>query len=73
IGKEVAEVKSRPAKDLPGNDEDYVLYKVKSGDTLWDIAKKFPGITDSDLIELNDLGNGNSIKPGMVIRIKPKG
>ncbi|MFC2114979.1 transglycosylase SLT domain-containing protein [Bacteroidota bacterium] len=73
IGKEVAEVESQPAKILSGRDEDYVLYKIKSGDTLWDIAKKFPGITDSDLIELNDLGDGKDIKPGMMIRIKPKG
>ncbi len=73
IGKEVAEVKAPPAKNLSGRDEDYLLYKIKSGDTLWDIAKKYPEITESDLIELNDLGDGNNIKPGMVIRIKPKG
>lgn len=73
IGKEVSAEQSGPPKQLPGRDEDYVLYTVKSGDTLWDIAKKFAGITDTDLIELNDLGDGNNIKPGMVIRIKPKG
>ena len=72
IGKEVAEVPPKPAKRLSGRDEDYILYKIKSGDTLWEIAKKYQGVTDSDLIELNDLGNGNNIKPGMVIRIKPK-
>ncbi|MFC2112380.1 transglycosylase SLT domain-containing protein [Bacteroidota bacterium] len=72
IGKEVAEIKPQPSKKLSGRDEDYVLYTIKYGDTLWDIAKKFPGVSDSDLIELNDLGSGNNIKPGMVIRIKPK-
>ncbi len=73
IGKEVAEPERADVKVLPGRDEDYVLYEIKSGDTLWDIANKFPGVTDSDLIRLNDLGDGNNIKPGMVIRIKPKG
>ncbi|MCK4747337.1 MAG: transglycosylase SLT domain-containing protein, partial [Bacteroidales bacterium] len=73
IGKEVAEAKPQAVKDLPGRDEDYVLYTIKSGDTLWEIARKYPGVTDSDLIELNDMDNGNSIKPGMVIRIRPKG
>lgn len=73
IGKEVAEQKTGPAKNFSGRDEDYELYRVKSGDTLWDIAKKYPGITDSDLIELNDLGDGKSLKPGMMIRIRPKG
>ncbi len=72
IGKEVAESTSPPGGELPGSDEDYVLYEIKSGDTLWDIAKKFEGVTDSDLIRLNGLEDGNKIKPGMVIRIKPK-
>lgn len=52
---------------------EYVYYTVRSGDTLWDIAKKFDGVSDSDLIRLNKLGSGNSIKPGQRIRIKPKG
>jgi LysM repeat protein len=72
IGKEVAFTEPEPKKILPGRDEDYVLYRIKSGDTLWEIARKYQGVTDGDLIELNDLGDGNNIKPGMVIRIKPK-
>ena len=72
IGKEVAEEPPKSAKKLPGRDEDYALYTIKYGDTLWEIAKKYQGVTDRDLIELNDLGNGDNIKPGMVIRIKPK-
>ena len=72
IGKVVAE--TPPAsKNLPGRDEDYVMYTIKSGDSLWEIAKKYPGVTDTELIELNDLGDGDNIKPGMVIRIMPKG
>ncbi len=72
IGKVVAETNPGP-RNLTGKDSDYVLYTIKSGDSLWEIAKQFPGITDTDLIELNDLGDGDNIKPGMVIRIKPKG
>ncbi len=68
IGKVVAETKpaSKPSSD-------YVLYTIRSGDSLWEIAKKYQGVSDTDLIELNDLGDGDSIKPGMVIRIRPKG
>ena len=76
IGKVVAGTKpaSKPAsKYLPGRDEDYVMYTIKSGDSLWEVAKKYQGVTDTDLIELNDLGDGDNIKPGMVIRIMPKG
>jgi membrane-bound lytic murein transglycosylase D len=71
IGREVAEPGITP-RQLPGSDEDYILYTIKSGDTLWDIARKYPGVSDVDLIRLNDLGDGNNIKAGMVIRIKPK-
>jgi membrane-bound lytic murein transglycosylase D len=72
IGKEAAETDAEPTRQLPGRDEDYVLYTIKYGDTLWDIARKYPGVSDSDIIRLNDLGDGNDIKEGMVIRIKPK-
>ena len=33
---------------------------------------RFSNIFNPSPGELNDLGNGNDIKPGMVIRIKPK-
>jgi membrane-bound lytic murein transglycosylase D len=72
IGKEATETGPPPTSQLPGRDEDYILYTIKSGDTLWDIAKKYPGVSDADLIRLNNLGDGNNIKAGMVIRIKPK-
>ena len=51
---------------------DFVTYKVRSGDTLWDIAKLYPGITDSDIAKLNNLNFGDKIKPGQVLKIKPK-
>ena len=71
IGKEVpVEQKQSYPANLSG---EFVYYTVKSGDTLWDIAAKYPGISDSDLIELNQLGDGSNISPGMVIKIKPKG
>jgi membrane-bound lytic murein transglycosylase D len=72
IGKQVAEPRNDP-NSISSWDQDYILYTVKSGDSLWEIAKQFPGVTDTDLIELNDLSDGDNIKPGMVIRIRPKG
>jgi len=60
------------ASATSGSNDEYVTYVVKSGDTLWAIAKQYPGVSDTDIARLNNLTNGNSIKPGQVIRIKKK-
>ena len=39
------------------------VYIVKQGDTLWDIANKYEGISVSELIKYNNL-NSNQLKPG---------
>lgn len=36
---------------------EYTYYTVKSGDNLWTIAKKFPGVSNSDIMALNNLPN----------------
>jgi membrane-bound lytic murein transglycosylase D len=72
VGKEVSQADA-PAMTVGESDnQDYVLYKVRSGDTLWDIANIYPGVSDTDLIRLNGLSDGNKIRPGMIIKIKPK-
>ena len=43
-------------------------YKVRSGDTLWDIARKY-GTTTSKLRRLNGLGRSSRIYPGQVLKI----
>lgn len=54
------------------NDADFVYYVVKANDTLWEIAKKFPGVSDSDIMQLNNITNASKIKPGQKLKIKPK-
>ena len=39
------------------------VYIVKQGDTLWDIANKYEGISVSELMRYNNL-NSNQLKPG---------
>jgi membrane-bound lytic murein transglycosylase D len=70
IGKEVVESQSQPVESSDG---EYEYYTVKSGDTLWEIAKKFPGVTDTDIMRLNNISSPGKIKPGQQIKIKPKG
>jgi membrane-bound lytic murein transglycosylase D len=49
---------------------EFFYYTVKSGDSLWEIAQKYPGVSDTDISKWNNLSNSNSIQPGQRIRIK---
>jgi membrane-bound lytic murein transglycosylase D len=49
----------------------YVYYTVKKGDTLWDISRKFEGVTLNDIMKLNGLSKRSKIMPGAKIKIKP--
>ncbi|MCW3804403.1 lytic transglycosylase domain-containing protein [Plebeiibacterium marinum] len=51
---------------------DYVYYTVRSGDNLWSIAKKYPGVSNSDIMKLNKLTSSSKINPGQRLKIKPK-
>jgi membrane-bound lytic murein transglycosylase D len=56
-----------------GEHTDYITYRVKQGDSLWEIAKKYPGVSETDISRLNNISNANKIKPGQILKIKPKG
>ena len=43
-------------------------YTVRSGDSLYSIAKQFPGISAEDIKKWNDI-SGNNIQPGMKLKI----
>lgn len=43
-------------------------YTVKSGDSLWSISQKFPGVSVQNLKDWNDI-SGNKLKPGMKLKI----
>ena len=51
---------------------EYILYTVQSGDSLFTIAKKFPGITDADLRAFNNIRNVKGLYPGQKIKIPKK-
>ena len=63
---------SSSSQSTSSNSGSYITYKVKSGDTLWEIAKLYPGVSESDIARLNNISNSSKIQPGQVIRIKPK-
>jgi membrane-bound lytic murein transglycosylase D len=51
---------------------EYIYHTVKSGDTLWDIAKMYDGVTVNQIKELNNISNARKLKPGDKIRIAIK-
>ena len=46
-----------------------VTYKVIEGDTLWDISKKFPGVSIDDIKQRNNLSSA-SLNIGTVLVIE---
>ena len=66
-------IKSKPKSESkkvtlkPG--ESYTYYTIKKGDTLWEIAKKHPGISLNDIMDHNSGLNSNNLKLGKKIKI----
>lgn len=58
-------VKKSSSKPLSGN---IITYIVRSGDSLWSISKKFPGVSIQNIKDWNDI-SGSKLKPGMKLKI----
>ncbi|MCB0819959.1 MAG: LysM peptidoglycan-binding domain-containing protein [Bacteroidetes bacterium] len=58
--------KEEPAKEQK---DDYTIYKVKPGDSLWKISVNH-GMTLDELRKLNGLSSRSVIKPGMKLKVK---
>lgn len=72
IGKSVKRKENNIASNI-SDDQDYIYYKVRYGDNVWEIAKKFPGVTQSQILRLNNLNSSDKIHQGQRLRIKKKG
>ena len=46
-----------------------IFYTIKKGDTIWDIAQKYNGISVSDIKGLNSSIDVNNLKAGTVIKL----
>lgn len=66
-------IKTNPVPASPAKiDNNYVYYKVRRGDSLWEIARKYPGISSSDIQRLNNMSGSSKIKVGQMLKIKRK-
>lgn len=57
-----------PTRSAGMSDKGYVSYKVKSGDSLYSICKKYPGVTAAQIQKTNGMSNAD-IRPGQVLKI----
>lgn len=60
----------KPATQPTG--DEIVYYTVRKGDNFWSIAKKFPGVSNHDIMKINNIKAANSLKVGQVLKIIPK-
>lgn len=73
VGKKLVVDNSQPVAEKQSKREKSKIeqedhYYVKKGDSLFSIAKKYPGITVSDIKKWNGI-SGNSVRPGMKLKI----
>ncbi len=53
-------------------DGTFITYKVRYGDTIWDIVKMFDNVTTSQVLALNNISEPGKIKIGQILKIKKK-
>jgi membrane-bound lytic murein transglycosylase D len=54
-------------------DSRYIYHTVRRGENLWTIARKFPGVSNKDIMRLNNIRDAKSLKVGQKLKIKLKG
>lgn len=72
VGKAVSS--SQSASHAPKKEEplgkDFFWYTVKSGESPYTIAKKYPGVSSDDILRWNKITNARNIKVGQKLKIK---
>lgn len=71
IGKSVTARVETPQATIQQSG-DYVYHTVRTGDTVWDIAKKYDGVTVSEILSLNGMNSSGKIAVGQKLKIKRK-
>lgn len=73
IGKTVPSNSQSIASNLAEETEgDFVIYTVRYGDTIWDIARMYDDVTTTQVLSLNNITDPGKIKVGQKLKIKKK-
>ena len=69
-GSKASSTSSSSASSSSSSSSGYITYTVKSGDSLYKIAQRYPGVTANDIMKINSISS--NIKPGMKLKIPVK-
>ncbi len=61
---------SKPAP-ASKNSDGSVTHKVRSGESFYSIAKRYPGISAANIMKWNSITNARSLRVGMLLKIFP--
>ncbi len=67
--RQATEVGPPPPTGVVAGSSSYSYYTVRSGDTVWDIANKFDGVSVTDILRANDISNAGRIRVGQRLKI----
>ncbi len=62
----------KKSSSIVANSGEYVYHTVRKGDTLWEIAKEYDGVTVQQIKALNNISNAYRLKVGQKIKIAVK-
>lgn len=68
----ITKVSGSPGSSGTSGNSEYHHYIVRKGDNLYSIARKFPGISNNDIIKANGLNKSGNIFPGQKLKIPRK-
>ena len=57
------------SKSIASGNGKYVYHTIKKGDTLWDIAREYDGVTVDQIKHLNNIRNSKRLEPGKKLKI----
>ena len=72
VKKPAAGAENNTGTEVASVEGDYEIYTVKQGDNLWTIARKFPGISNQDIMKLNNITDVKGLRAGQKLKISPK-
>jgi len=70
VGKSSTTTTQQQSSSSNNNTGEFETYTVKRGDTLWEIAKMYNGVSEADIMSWNNLSSASKIYVGQKLKIK---